>query len=65
MGKAINAFKTLQKIWFSTTKFIGNQVSKGRCVDFPICGRFMQVDNSESQKYFFVPHLDFLGSGNF
>jgi hypothetical protein len=44
IGKAANAFKTLQKIWTSTAKFIKSQVSKGRCVDFPLCGRFMQID---------------------
>ena len=50
------------------TKFMRSQIEKGRCVDLPLCGRFMvtgEYDKDGNQQYFFIPHLDFIGSGNF
>lgn len=56
--------KQYNKIWTALTKFLVSQCSRGRCIDFPLAGKFMKKVGEED-KYFFVPHLDFVGSGNF
>ena len=56
--------KLFYKVWSGLTKYIKSQCSKGRCVDFPYVGRFMKRINAED-KYFIVPHIDFLDSGRF
>ena len=64
------------KAWSGLTKYIKRQCAEqGRCVDFPLVGRFIQrksiplaVDNETDDsdyKYTFIPHLDFVASGKF
>lgn len=56
--------KIYYKVWSGLSKFIRSQCSKGRCVDFPLIGRFMKRI-STSDKYLFIPHIDFIDSGKF
>lgn len=63
------------KAWSGLAKYIKRQCAEqGRCVDFPLVGRFIQRksiplavnDETESEnKYSFIPHLDFVASGKF
>ena len=61
--------KVYYKVWSGLTKFIRSQCEKGRCVDFPLVGRFMKriISGTESgeDKYFFVPQIDFVESGKY
>ncbi len=56
--------KAYYKVWSGLTKYVKSQCLKGRCVDFPLIGKFMKRLNDE-QKYFFIPHIDLLDSGKF
>jgi hypothetical protein len=56
--------KVYLKVWSGLTKYIKSQCSKGRCIDFPLVGRFMKRIN-EDDKHFFIPHIDFVESGKF
>jgi len=64
----------LQKIWTALTKFIASQCGNGRTVDLPLAGKFKKLkvpegsqdkDSAATEKYAFMPHLDFVGSGHF
>ena len=55
--------KVYYKVWSGLTKYIKSQCEKGRCVDFPLVGKFMKLLNSDT--FLFVPHIDFLESGKF
>ena len=63
------------KAWSGLAKYIKRQCAEqGKCVDFPLVGRFIQrrnvpitmEDESEGENRFtFIPHLDFVSSGKF
>lgn len=55
--------KLFLQVWSGLTKYIKSQCSKGRCVDFPLVGRFIKKVNSDH--YLFIPHIDFCESGKF
>ena len=63
------------KAWSGLAKYMKRQCAEqGKCVDFPLVGRFIQrrnvpitmEDESEGENRFtFIPHLDFVSSGKF
>ena len=61
--------RNMQRIWTAMTKFVASQCSNNRTVDIPLAGKFKRLktgeDGSGLPQYMFMPHLDFVGSGNF
>lgn len=57
--------KVFMKVWSGMTKYLRSQGEKGRCVDLPLVGRFMKRVGGDTERYFFVPHIDFCESGKF
>ena len=64
--------KYLYKAWSGFTKVLFQGVAeKGVCIDFPLVGRFLRrrtdpnSSETDTKKYCFVPHIDFVASGRF
>lgn len=57
--------KLFYKVWSGLTKYLKSQCDKGRCVDFPLVGRFIKKNYSDREICCFIPHLDFVESGRF
>lgn len=53
--------KSATKVWTTLRKLLQDQVSKGRCVLVPICGKFQKKQETVA----FMPQLDFLSAGKF
>jgi len=53
--------KTYTKVWTALRKAIQTQVQKGRCIEFPLAGKFLRIGDVVQ----YMPSLDFLGAGNF
>ena len=62
--------RQIQRVWTAMTKFVASQTANGRTVDLPLAGKFKKQrkdDEAENaaDKFCFMPHLDFIGSGHF
>ena len=58
--------RSYQRVWTAVTKYLVNQCNQGKCVDLPLVGKFRKLNGSDGDsQYTFMPHLDFIGSGNF
>ena len=56
----------MYKAWTSLTKFLENQcVTKSKSLEFSLLGKFCSRKGGDSAQVSFVPHLDFIDSGNF
>ena len=62
--------KAYLRVWCALTKYIKSQCDKGRCLDFPLVGRFLRRitpggKGDTGNQYVFIPHLDFVESGRY
>ncbi|TNV82554.1 hypothetical protein FGO68_gene2673 [Halteria grandinella] len=60
--------RIFRKVFATLSRYLESQVKdKGRCVEFPLCGKFIKrKDQSESNYGFiFIPSLEFLSAGHF
>lgn len=60
----------LYQAWSGLAKFILHHcAAKSKCVDFPLVGRFFKRsvthNESASELFVFVPHIDFISAGRF
>ena len=53
--------RAMKKVWISVAKLLESQLDKGRCVDLPLAGKFLQKDGVIQ----YMPALDLVGSGYF
>ena len=56
--------REVNKVWAATMKSLKALCDQGKCVDFPLCGRFSRIV-TDQPKVYFVPHLDFVASASF